>query len=177
MPKRLKHNSRARFNQPKLLVPSIATGSAFAADLSGKYYFVGSGGGGGGGYAITLLPETKFSPLYLLGLLNSSLLDFYIKRTSTPFRGGFLALNRQYIEQLPIRAIDFTNPQDKARHDRMVSLVEKMLALHQQLPSAKTAADRDLIQRQIDATDRSIDALVYELYGFTAEEIKIVEGK
>jgi len=51
-----------------------------------------------------------------------------------------------------------------------------MLALHQQLPSAKTAADRDLIQRQIDATDRSIDALVYELYGLTKEEIKIVEG-
>jgi hypothetical protein len=76
------------------------------------------------------------------------------------------------------------NEQDKARHDRMVSLVEKMLALHRQLSSAKTAADRDLIQRQtphpslsgVDATDRSIDALVYELYGLTKEEIKIVEG-
>ena len=41
------------------------------------------------------------------------------------------------------------------------------------------AADRDLIQRQIDAADRSIDALVAsrELYGLTAEEIKIVEGE
>ena len=54
-----------------------------------------------------------------------------------------------------------------------------MLALHTQLPSAKTAADRDLIQRQIDATDRSIDALVAsrELYGLSAAEIKIVEGE
>ena len=59
----------------------------------------------------------------------------------------------------------------------MVSLVEKMLELHKQLPSAKTAADRDLIQRQIDATDRSIDQLVYELYGLTQEEIKIVENQ
>ncbi len=43
--------------------------------------------------------------------------------------------------------------------------------------SAKTAADRDLIQCQIDATDRSINALAYELYGLTAEEIKTVEGQ
>jgi hypothetical protein len=33
------------------------------------------------------------------------------------------------------------------------------------------------IQRQIDATDKQIDTLVYELYGLTEEEIKIVEGK
>jgi len=34
---------------------------------------------------------------------------------------------------------------------------------------------RDLYQRQIEATDGQIDALVYELYGLTEEEIKIVE--
>jgi hypothetical protein len=46
------------------------------------------------------------------------------------------------------------------------------------LPAAHTAHDRDLIQRQIDATDRAIDALVAsrELYGLTAGEIGIVEG-
>ena len=33
-----------------------------------------------------------------------------------------------------------------------------------------------MLQRQIDTTDRQIDALVYELYGLTEEEIKIVEG-
>jgi hypothetical protein len=37
------------------------------------------------------------------------------------------------------------------------------------------AHDKDLIQRQIDATDRQIDQLVYELYGLTDKEIKIVE--
>jgi hypothetical protein len=34
-----------------------------------------------------------------------------------------------------------------------------------------------LFQRQIDATDRQIDQFVYELYGLTEEEIKIVEGQ
>ena len=41
---------------------------------------------------------------------------------------------------------------------------------------SRTAADKELYQRQIAATDRQIDALVYELYGLAEEEIKIVEG-
>ena len=35
---------------------------------------------------------------------------------------------------------------------------------------------RRFFQRQIDATDRQIDQMVYELYGLTEEEIKIIEG-
>jgi hypothetical protein len=37
------------------------------------------------------------------------------------------------------------------------------------------AHDKTFLQCQIDATDRQIDQLVYELYGLTDEEIKIVE--
>jgi uncharacterized radical SAM superfamily protein len=36
-------------------------------------------------------------------------------------------------------------------------------------------SDQTAIQRQIDATDRQIDQLVYELYGLTEKEIRIVE--
>ena len=43
------------------------------------------------------------------------------------------------------------------------------------LDAAKTPTDKTAIQRQIDATDRQIDRLVYELYGLTEDEIKIVE--
>ena len=85
-------------------------------------------------------------------------------------------LFRSYIEQLPIRPIDLTDPADKSRHDRMVELVEAMLALHKELSAAKTDHERNALQRHIDATDREIDRLVYELYGLTEEEIGIVEG-
>jgi hypothetical protein len=34
-----------------------------------------------------------------------------------------------------------------------------------------------LLQRQIEATDATIDKLVYELYGLTEDEIGIVEGR
>jgi len=61
-----------------------------------------------------------------------------------------------------------------ARHDKTVALVERMLALHQKLAAAAISADKQLYQRQIEATDRQADRLVYELYGLTQEEIEIV---
>jgi hypothetical protein len=69
------------------------------------------------------------------------------------------------------------DPADKARHDRMVSLVEQMLDLHKRLAAAQDAGERERLQRLIDSTDQQIDALVYELYGLTPEEITIVEGR
>ncbi len=57
----------------------------------------------------------------------------------------------------------------------MVSLVEQMLSLNKKLTTAKTDHEKTSLQRQIDATDKQIDKLVYELYGLTEEEIRIVE--
>ena len=58
-----------------------------------------------------------------------------------------------------------------ARHDRMVFLVQRLLDLHKQLPESSQASRKTALQRQIEATDGQIDALVYELYGLTEEEI------
>ena len=163
------------FRSPKLLVPSIATGSCFAIDLDGKYYFVGSGGGGGGGYGITLKETTNLTYPYLLGLLNSKLLSSYLKNISTYFRGGYIALNRQYIGQLPIRTIDFNDSYDKNHLEKIEHLVNQTLLFYEQLQT-KTGHEKIALQRQIDAAEQQIDQLVYELYGLTEEEISIVEG-
>jgi hypothetical protein len=56
-------------------------------------------------------------------------------------------------------------------------LVERMLKLHKDLPKARTAPDKTAIECQIQATDKQIDALVYELYGLTEEEIGATEGE
>jgi len=58
----------------------------------------------------------------------------------------------------------------------MVSLVEQMLELHRQLAATRTSHEKTALQRQIEATDGQIDALVYELYALTEEEIGIVEA-
>jgi hypothetical protein len=54
-------------------------------------------------------------------------------------------------------------------------MVELMLDLHKRLLAAKTEHKKTVLQRQIDATDKQIDNLVYELYNLTEEKIRIVE--
>jgi hypothetical protein len=49
-----------------------------------------------------------------------------------------------------------------------------MLDLHESLAVGKTPGQKTALQRQIDATDRPIYRLVYDLYGLTADEIRIV---
>ena len=71
--------------------------------------------------------------------------------------------------------MDFSKSADKLRHDKMVTLVERMLDLNKQLADTKIPDEKTRLQRKIEATDRQIDQLVYELYGLTEEEIKIVE--
>jgi hypothetical protein len=57
----------------------------------------------------------------------------------------------------------------------MLKSVMWMLKLHKVLPKAKTAQEKTAIERQIAATDKQIDVLVYELYGLSEKEIRIVE--
>ena len=59
----------------------------------------------------------------------------------------------------------------------MVSLEEQMLSLSKQLKEARTPHEQTALKRQIEAPDEHIDALIYELYGLTEEEILIVEGR
>ena len=112
---------------------------------------------------------------YLQGLLTSRLLDAYLHSISSPFRGGYWSYGKRFIEQIPIRTINFSDPADKARHDKMVEMVERMLSLHKRLAEARAPQDKKILQQQIDVTDRQINKLVYELYNLTEEEIAVIE--
>jgi hypothetical protein len=91
-------------------------------------------------------------------------------------RGGYYSHESRYIRHLPIRTINFADPTDVARHDRMVSLVTQMLDLHARLAAEGVPHEKAALQRRIEMTDRQIDQWVYELYGLSAEEIAVVEG-
>ncbi|KPV52014.1 hypothetical protein SE17_17980, partial [Kouleothrix aurantiaca] len=120
---------------------------------------------------------TQLNARFLLGIVNSKLISWYGGLTLPNFgKDIFPKLNPKDINALPIRTINFDDPADKKRHDDMVALVERMLDLHKRVAAAKTSQEKTMLQRQIDATDKQIDKLVYELYGLTEEEITIVEG-
>jgi hypothetical protein len=105
--------------------------------------------------------------LEVLGLFNSNLANWwFVKKYGVlmevgGFKIGKLPLPMKWNEQAP----------------GLRGVVEQMLSLNKKLIAAKTDHEKTALQRQIDATDQQIDKLVYELYGLTEEEIKIVEGE
>jgi hypothetical protein len=116
------------------------------------------------------------SPKFLIGLINSKLLNWYYQ-TLNPEKGEALAeVKKTNVARLPIRTINLNSKHHKAYHDSMVEFVERMAELHRKQAAAKTPAEQTTLARQIAALDRQIDRLVYELYGLTEQEIKIVES-
>jgi hypothetical protein len=114
------------------------------------------------------IPEAD--PHYAIGLLNSKLISwFYVNTSMVAQKDDFPQVHISALKALPIPIHDDTT------HNRMVSLVEHMISLKKQFYVTRIPQEKTAFQRQIDATDERIDALVYELYGLTEEEIKIVE--
>ena len=103
--------------------------------------------------------------LYLLGLLNSKVLDFVMHSISSTKQGGHYEYKPMYVSKLPIRTINFSDPADKVRHDCMVTLVTQMLDLNKRLQDARLEQDKTMLSRQIEATDAAIDTLVYSCIG------------
>ena len=108
---------------------------------------------------------------FLLGIVNSRVAFFYLKEKhpASSYNQG-TTFTKEMINGLPI-------PDALPEAQRLViGLVEQMLAAKKQLANAKTNKDRTCYERRCTSLDRQINALVYELYGLTEEEIKIVEG-
>ena len=152
------------FGKPKIIIPAIVQRASYSFDTTGFY----------ANDKTSIIPTES---LYLLGILNSRLLDFVMHSIASTKQGGYFEYKPMYLSQLPIRTINFENPSDKAHHDKMVSLVGQILDFHKQLAVAKLPQKNTVLNRQIEATDRQIDELVYELYDLTEEEIRIVEEK
>lgn len=97
---------------------------------------------------------------YLIGLLNSNLLDFYNKKRNITNQQGFPQILMTDLQGLPIKEVK------KDKQQPIIHLVDQILFLKKQNPQADTSS-----------LEAEIDQLVYQLYGLTDEEIAIVEGK
>ncbi len=152
----------------RLLCPYLAQSNRFALDADDEYLGLTD-------TTVLFDGDQPESLPYLLGLLNSRLLTWRFRSIGKLKSGGIYEYFWNSISRLAIRRIDFADPQDRTRHERMVELVEQMLRAKQQETAASGHA-REIATRKCAALDRQIDALVYELYGLTEAEIALVEA-
>lgn len=127
-------------------------------------------------YNIYFTKPTLLSLRFVLGLMASSTGRWFWERRFFDQKETFPKIKKDALLMFPVVKLDLSSPADLARHDRMVALVEKMLALAPKLRQAKSEEERRTMRNAVTATDRQIDTLVYELYGLTPEEIALVDG-
>lgn len=136
----------------KLLTRDIVDSLSFSYDLEGEFSFVT-------GYGLTL-PDDNYR--YILGLLNSSLLNFYFTQISTKLRGGFYRPFPQYIEKLPIKLASENNKQE------IVDITSRII----ELGSKKD----DLSKRELNILQEKLDDKVYGIYNISNDKRKILEN-
>jgi hypothetical protein len=115
--------------------------------------------------------------LFLLAVLNSKACDFFLKSIASTKRGGYFEYKPMYLSPLPI-PVKNKIPEEKFNSVKreIEQRVSNILNLFNQLSNTQLESHRNQLQQAIDHAEGRIDALVYELYDLTEEEIAIVEG-
>jgi hypothetical protein len=156
----------ALFAKPKIITPDIAARASFALDTSGRYSFVS-------GYGIILSENAPYDMRYLLAVLNSPILDFYVKRIGTRLQQGFFRYFAQYLEKLPIPALDLDVPEQRNSHDGLVSLVQDTLSLYDEHQLAERNKDdtRHSLLGRIDDLQLTINRRVFSLFDLAPDDL------
>lgn len=148
------HRSRelSIFESVKILTPQLQNFPHFTLDRD-KWY------PDAGGYSLIKKPTAREHYNYLLGVLNSSVLWYFIKNTSNAYNNNYYYFKTKYLEAFSIPVFSETI------HSGIVSLVEEVLAAKRKNPDANTSR-----------REAEIDQLVFDLYDLTKEERAIISG-
>ena len=116
--------SKSFFEQPKIITPNLSIKNNFAFDKEGYYLDDDC-------YGIILKDKSEQHYLYILGLLNSAVLEFYIKQISPYASGKYYRYKTGYLEKLPIK-LPKTRKEEK-HAEEIVKKVNYILEQHKEL--------------------------------------------
>ncbi len=157
------------FSAPKILTPALSDKSNFVFDDGGHFFVSGSAGV----YGIMLKPEYARTGFYrfLLALLNSNLIDFFIRSISPMFSGGYYKYNTQYLAPIPVVIPTETLV------NKLSGLSEKLEKITIEIQTeSKNQTDLTLkLKQRAKELQAELDNTIYDIYGLTAEERQLVE--
>jgi len=153
-----------RFEQAKIMSQLLSRKNRFALDPEGRFYFVAVGGN-----CITLKNgyNDLFTYRYILALLNSSVIEFFLKHISPVHDGGFYLFIYQYLKQLPIII-------DKATEEQKVSVVTCVEKIFDLIQLGKNGSN-SLVSEEIRIYEDKINAKFYEIFNLNSTEIITIE--
>jgi adenine-specific DNA-methyltransferase len=121
--------------------------------------------------AFMILKPIDIDLKYLVGILNSNLIFFWLKSKGKR-QGGQLQIDKEPLLDIQV----YLTPNDKFKKT-LIILVDKIIKLNKEIQEIPENSNKwNLIKSEIEKTDKKIDEEVYKLYDLTPEEIEIVEG-
>ena len=162
--------SLTRFhNTPKLIWSVLSTKPPYVFDEN-NLQFTGSGNGP----YYSLFTSSNYSLHYILGILAHPLFEAMVKAGASEFRGAYYSHGKQFIENLPIRKIDFAIADEKKLHDELVKTVKKLIETKAAYSEVYLGAKKKVLQHKMDLFFDSLITQVNSLYGISNEEINSV---
>ena len=122
-----------------------------------------------------LYNKSDFDIKFILGVLNSTLLSWYTYIFIFGKSIRTMHFDSVVTAKIPIPQLDLKNKQHREIHDKMVALVDSIIALNKKLAVEKNPNAVTMVNRQINAIDKQIDCLVYKIYNLDENDIKIIE--
>jgi hypothetical protein len=162
--------SLTRFhNTAKLVWSVLATCPPYVLDNKNLQF---TGGGNGPYYA--LINRSGYSLLYFLGILSHPLFENMVKAGASEFRGAYYSHGKQFIENIPIRQIDFDISSEKERYYSIIKLVETLINTKAQLKSEVYGSKRTVLQRKANILFDQLILNINHLYDINEEEFSQV---
>jgi type I restriction-modification system DNA methylase subunit len=127
-------------------------------------------------YGIKLKDGIGLSLLFILGLLNSKLFNYLHNGLSDNKNKVFAKVLATNLSKLPIPEKILSTNVKKNLHDEIVRHIQSIVSFNKEKQQTTLPEKLEQLQHRINHTDDKINKLVYELYGLTKEEIKIVES-
>lgn len=158
--------------EEKMIVGVLAQTDKYAIDNNGT--LVSSGGTAG--YCLVSIPSgCEYSIYYIQAILGSIQGEWLASLYGEIFRGGYIARGTKVLNQIPIREIDFTNPNERKIHDDIVVRQKRLIGLGDKLSKA-SKNQRSLIplQRQFDLLKQEQQNVINMLYGMKNNEVALI---
>jgi type I restriction-modification system DNA methylase subunit len=113
---------------------------------------------------------------YILAILNSKLMSFYLKTKFSNSKKLFPKIPIAYLEQLPIKVLDLKKEAEKKQFDTLLLLVENIETTQKNLNNSIVEHEKKLYERLFTSLLSQIDEIIYQIYNLTPEEIEIIEN-
>jgi len=144
----------------KILVPAVVNRAEAAWDSVGLHAIDSV-------YFAKRTKESTLTDEYVLALLNSNLLTYFLMKTSSNLRGGYFSMKPGYVNRFPLK-IGFSTKEEKEVYEQIIQKVKRINAI--------SIGMSDSVRREIATLKEMIDELIYRLYGLTDEERQTVDA-